>query len=195
MAHVRAGLDVLVSRLSGLIKGRRVGLLCHQASVTRDLTHAVDAIRALPGVTLAALFAPEHGIAGTAQDLIHVASTRDRATGLPVWSLYGRRLAPTPEMLRGLDVLVVDLQDVGSRYYTYVWTMTLAMQACARAGLPVVVLDRPNPLGGDRRWTAMSPIPPTRRSSASIPLPIRHGMTIAELAALSQRDARLRLPI
>src|SRR5678815_3412049 len=82
MAQVRAGLDVLVSRLSGLIKGRRVGLLCHQASVTRDLTHAVDAIRALPGVTLAALFAPEHGIAGTAQDLIHVASTRDRATGL-----------------------------------------------------------------------------------------------------------------
>src|SRR5580765_3891418 len=182
MAQVRAGLDVLVSRLSGLIKGRCVGLLCHQASVTRDLTHAVDAIRALPGVTLAALFAPEHGIAGTAQDLIHVASTRDRATGLAVWSLYGRRLAPTPEMLRGLDVLVVDLQDVGSRYYTFVWTMALAMQACARADLPVVVLDRPNPLGGIQMEGNVAD--PAYASFVGLhPLAIRHGMTIAELAA------------
>ena len=182
MAQVRAGLDVLVSRLSGSIKGRRVGLLCHQASVTRDLTHAVDAIRALPGVTLAALFAPEHGIAGTAQDLIHVASTRDRATGLTVWSLYGRRLAPTPEMLRGLDVLVVDLQDVGSRYYTFVWTMVLAMQACARADLPVVVLDRPNPLGGIQMEGNVAD--PAYASFVGLyPLAVRHGMTIAELAS------------
>ena len=102
------------------------------------------------GTRLAALFAPEHGITGAAQDQIGIGGERHRATGLPVWSLYGRRLAPTQASLRGLGALVVDLQDVGSRYYTYVWTMTLAMRECARAGVPVVVLDRPNPLGGER---------------------------------------------
>src|SRR5512145_3235907 len=104
MTHVRSGLDVLAGRLPHLLRGR-VGLLCHQASVTRALVHAVDVVRALRGVTLAALFAPEHGLAGTAQDLVHVASSRDSTTGLAVWSLYGRRLAPTPGMLRGLDGL------------------------------------------------------------------------------------------
>jgi uncharacterized protein YbbC (DUF1343 family) len=108
MPPVSVGLDVLVRERSSLIQGRRIGLLCHQASVTRDLTHAVDAIGAVPRVRLTALFAPEHGIAGVAQDLIHVASARDRSTGLPVWSLYGRRLAPTREMLDGLDAVVTD---------------------------------------------------------------------------------------
>ncbi len=182
MAPVRSGLDVLVGRLSRTLRGRRIGLLCHQASVTRDLTHAIDAIAPLRGVTLAVLFAPEHGIAGTAQDLIHVASSRDRATGLTVWSLYGRRLAPTPEMLRGLDALVIDLQDVGSRYYTYAWTMTLAMRACARADVPVVVLDRPNPLGGIVLEGNVGD--PAFASFVGLhPLPVRHGMTIGERAA------------
>lgn len=182
MPAVRAGLDVLVSRLPHLLAGRRVGLLCHQASVTRDLTHAIDAVRAIPRVKLVALFAPEHGIAGTAQDLIHVGNARDRATGLAVWSLYGERLAPTPAMLRGLDALVIDLQDVGSRYYTFVWTMTLAMEACARADVPVIVLDRPNPLGGEQIDGNVGD-PAYRSFVGRYPLATRHGMTIAELAA------------
>src|SRR5215469_8831838 len=109
MATVRSGLEVLVSRRPSLIRGRRAGLLCHQASVTRDATHAVDAIRNLSGARLVTLFGPEHGLVGAAQDHVGVGSAIDPATGLRVWSLYGPRLAPTPAMLDGLDLLVVDL--------------------------------------------------------------------------------------
>ena len=181
MPSVHSGLDELTRR-AALLKGRRVGLLCHQASVTRDLTHASDAVARLRGVRLSALFAPEHGIAGAAQDHARVGSTTDPATGLPVWSLYDRRLAPSDVMLSGVDTLVVDLQDVGARYYTFVWTMTLAMQACARAHVPVVVLDRPNPLGG----LVMEGNLPDPRFASFVglhPLPVRHGMTIGELAS------------
>ncbi len=182
MTGVRCGLDVLVSRLPKLLRGRRVGLLCHQASVTRELTHAVDAVALIRGARLTALFAPEHGIAGAAQDHARVGSLRDRSTGLPVWSLYGRQLAPSPAMLAEIDTLVVDLQDVGSRYYTFVWTTALCMQACARARVPVVVLDRPNPLGG---LVMEGNLPDPRFASfvGLYPLPARHAMTVAELAA------------
>ena len=182
MTGVRCGLDVLVSRLPKLLRGRRVGLLCHQASVTRELTHAVDAVAPIRGARLTALFAPEHGIAGAAQDHARVGSLRDRSSGLPVWSLYGRQLAPRPAMLAEIDTLVVDLQDVGSRYYTFVWTTALCMQACARARVPVVVLDRPNPLGG---LVMEGNLPDPRFASfvGLYPLPARHAMTVAELAA------------
>jgi len=182
MTEVRAGLDVLVSRLGSMLAGRRVGLLCHQASVARDLTHAAEAIQRLRKVRLAALFAPEHGLAGAAQDHAHIGSQYDRARRLRVHSLYGRRLEPTEAMLRDVDVMVVDLQDVGARYYTFAWTTVLTMRACARAGKPVIVLDRPNPLGGERlegNW----PDPRFASFVGLHPLPIRHGMTIAELAA------------
>jgi uncharacterized protein YbbC (DUF1343 family) len=182
MTVVRAGLDVLVSRLSSLLAGRRVGLLCHQASVMRDLTHAADAIRRLRRVRLTALFAPEHGLAGAAQDHAHIGTGYDRSRGLRVWSLYGKRLEPTAAMLRDLDAMVVDLQDVGARYYTFAWSTVLTMRACARAGKPVIVLDRPNPLGGERlegNW----PEPRFASFVGLHPLPARHGMTIAELAA------------
>jgi len=157
--------------------------------VTRDLRHAVDVVRALPGTRLAALFAPEHGITGAAQDQIGIGAERHRATGLPIWSLYGKRLAPTATSLRSIDTLVIDLQDVGSRYYTYVWTTALAMRECARVGVPVVVLDRPNPLGGDRLEGNVAD--PRFASFVGLyPLPIRHGMTIAELASyLNQTHA------
>ena len=182
MTPVRAGLDVLVSRLGSMLAGRRVGLLCHQASVTRDLTHAADAVRRLRKVRLAALFAPEHGLGGAAQDHAHIGAEYDRTRRIRVHSLYGKRLEPTPAMLRDIDVMVVDLQDAGARYYTFAWTTVLTMRACARAGKPVIVLDRPNPLGGERlegNW-------PDGRFPSFVglhPLPIRHGMTIAELAA------------
>jgi uncharacterized protein YbbC (DUF1343 family) len=182
MAPVRSGLDVLATRPPDRLRGRRVGLLCHQASVTGDLTHAIDVVRGIRGTALAALFAPEHGIGGAAQDLVPIGAERDRATALPVASLYGRRLAPTPDMLRGIDALIIDLQDVGARYYTFAWTMVLAMQACARAGVPVVVLDRPNPLGGLELEGNVSD--PAYASFVGLhPLPARHGMTIGERAA------------
>jgi len=184
MAAVLSGLDVLVSRLPSLLRGRTIGLLSHQASVTRDLTHARSAIGAIRGVKLGRLFAPEHGLTGAAQDLVSVGAERDALTHLPVVSLYGKRLAqlaPEPRALEGLGALVVDLQDVGSRYYTFVWTMTLAMKAAARIGLPVVVLDRPNPLGGEKLEGNL-PDPRFASFVGLYPLPTRHGMTIGELA-------------
>jgi uncharacterized protein YbbC (DUF1343 family) len=182
MTDVRSGLEVLRSRLSSLLAGRRVGLLSHPASVTRDLTHAADVIRRLRRVRLTALFAPEHGLAGVAQDHAHIGTEFDRSRRLRVHSLYGKRLEPTPAMLRDIDMLVIDLQDVGSRYYTFAWTTVLAMRVCAREGKPVIVLDRPNPLGGERlegNWAD----PGFASFVGLYPLPIRHGMTIAELAA------------
>ena len=181
MAAVLPGLDVLISRFPMLLRGRTVGLVCHQASVTSGLDHAARVILSMRGVKLRRLFAPEHGLTGAAQDHASVAAERDRLTGLPVLSLYGKRLEPAPRALDGLDTLVVDLQDVGSRYYTFVWTMTLAMRSAARVGLPVVVLDRPNPLGGVELEGNMAD--PRYASFVGLyPLPTRHGMTIAELA-------------
>jgi uncharacterized protein YbbC (DUF1343 family) len=179
--RVESGLEVLLGRHASWIRGRRLGLVAHQASVTRDLGHAAPLLADLRGVTLVRLFAPEHGLWGSAQDHAPVAPTRDPVTGLEVCSLYGDRRAPTPAMLAGLDGLVVDLQDVGARYYTFVWTLALAMQACARAGVRVIVLDRPNPLGGARVEGNV----PDRAFASFVglyPLPARHGFTIGELA-------------
>ena len=181
MAAVLPGLDVLVSRLPSLLRGLSVGLLCHQASVTRRLTPAAAALRSMRGVKLRRLFAPEHGLTGSAQDHAHIDAERDPLTGLPVVSLYGRRLEPPPASLNGLEMLVIDLQDVGARYYTFTWTMALAMRAAARVGLPVVVLDRPNPLGGQELEGNM-PDPRFASFVGLYPLPTRHGMTIGELA-------------
>ena len=127
------------------------------------------------------LFAPEHGLWGAAQDHARVSATRDPVTGLSVESLYGRRREPTAAALAKLDVLVVDLQDVGTRYYTFIWTMALAMRACGRAGVRVIVLDRPNPLGGDR-VEGNIPDPEYASFVGLYPLPARHGMTIGEVA-------------
>ena len=179
--RVESGLEVLLDRHLPWLRGRRLGLLAHQASVTRDLAHVAQLLNDLRGVRLARLFAPEHGLWGAAQDHAPVASTRDQVTGLEVWSLYGERRAPTPETLAGLDALVVDLQDIGARYYTFVWTLALAMRECARAGVRVIVLDRPNPLGGDRVEGNL-PDPGFASFVGLYPLPARHGFTIGELA-------------
>lgn len=187
---VESGLDVLVRGGSARLRGRRLGLLAHQASVDRRLEHAATLLADAPGARLVRLFAPEHGLWGAAQDHAAIAGTRDPVTGLPVLSLYGTRRAPTPAMLRGLDLLVVDLQDVGARYYTFVWTMALAMQACARAGVEVMVLDRPNPLGGDE-VEGNIPDPAFASFVGLYPLPARHGMTIGELAGYLDAEHRL----
>ncbi|PYM21359.1 MAG: DUF1343 domain-containing protein [Candidatus Rokuibacteriota bacterium] len=179
--RVQSGLDVLLHHRLGLLRGRRFGILAHQASVDARLEHAVALLSAVRGARLAALFAPEHGVWGAPQDLIFVGNERDPVTRLRVTSLYGERREPTAAMLRGLDVLVIDLQDVGARYYTYQWTMALAMRACARAGVRVLVLDRPNPLGGEL-VEGNVPDPAFASFVGLYPLPARPGLTIGEAA-------------
>jgi uncharacterized protein YbbC (DUF1343 family) len=179
--RVRTGLDLLVARASGELRGKRVGLICHPASVDARGRHAIDLLRAAPGATLAAIFSPEHGLRGG--ETGEVAHGRDEATGLPVWSLYGEVRKPSPGLLEGLDLLVFDLQDVGARFYTYLSTMTLAMEAAAEAGIGFLVLDRPNPIGGE---IVEGPVlDPDLQSFVGIrPIALRHGMTLGELARL-----------
>src|SRR5581483_1134977 len=150
---VRTGLDCLVDQEFAPLRGLRIGLVTHPAAVDGQLRHIRDLLAEAPGVHLAALFGPEHGLMGEAQDLIGVAGGTEADSGLRIYSLYGdsfESLTPTAEQLRGLDALVIDLQDVGSRYYTFQATMLFCMEAAARHGLRVIVLDRPNPLGGEK---------------------------------------------
>jgi uncharacterized protein YbbC (DUF1343 family) len=163
----------------------RLGLLAHPASVDRRLVHVRHILDAL-GARVVVVFGPEHGYGGEAQDMVGVADARD-AFGTPVRSLYGEcfeDLSPRPEDLEAVDLLVVDLQDVGSRYYTFVWTAVLAMRACARAGVRVLVLDRPNPLGGD---TGRIEGGRQTREHCSLvglePIPVRHALTLGEIVA------------
>lgn len=179
---VRSGLDVLVTECSAPLRGRRVALVAHQASVDAKLRHAAPLLAGMRGMTLAALWAPEHGLWGAPQDHAHIPSTRDPLTGLAVQSLYGLRREPMPAMFRGIDAVVIDLQDVGSRYYTFIWTTALVMRAAAATGVEVVVLDRPNPLGGARVEGNVAD--PAYASFVGLyPLAIRHGMTIGEIAS------------
>jgi len=194
---VRTGLDVLLRSRGGPLRGRRVGLVCNPTSVDARLRHAADLLHALPGVRLAALFGPEHGVRGDAQYMAAVAGGTDAATGLPVHSLYGatrESLQPTPAQLAGLDLLCFDIQDVGSRYYTYQATMLLCMEAAARAGLGFVVLDRPNPVGG---LAVEGPaLQPGFESFCGLhDLAPRHGMTVGELARLFVAERGLGLDL
>ncbi len=164
------------------VKGRRIGLVAHPASVDRNLVHASVVLRRA-GADIAAYFGPEHGYGGEAQDMIGVEGARDDR-GAPIHSLYGateEALSPRPEHLAGLDAIVVDLQDVGARYYTYIWTAALVLRAAARAGIETVVLDRPNPLGG--AMVEGAPQRPGYRSFVGLyDVPVRHGLTIGEIA-------------
>jgi uncharacterized protein YbbC (DUF1343 family) len=184
---VLTGLDVLCAERAALVRGRRVGVLCHPASVASDLTHAVDRL-IQAGITPTRLFGPEHGVRGEAQDMIGVDDARDGRTGIPVSSLYGSQfesLTPTAADLATVDVLLVDLQDVGSRYYTYVWTMALTMAAAARAGVAVVVLDRPNPLGGAADAIEGDTVTSGHESFVGLgAVAVRHGMTAGEIAQM-----------
>jgi uncharacterized protein YbbC (DUF1343 family) len=174
-----------------------VGLVCNPTAVTRSLVHAADVLHGAPGVHLAALFGPEHGVRGDAQYMAAVGGERDPRTGLPAHSLYGETresLSPRPEQLEGLDLLVFDVQDVGARYYTYQATMMLCMEAAARAGIGFVVLDRPNPIGG-----VLVEGPRLRPGFESFcglhDLAVRHGMTVGELALLFQAERKLDLEL
>ena len=160
----------------------------HRYRRERRLLHR-PALRSPPDVELVALFAPEHGIRGTAEAGAQISSEVDGVTGLPIHSLYGDTLRPTPESLEGIDVLLFDIQDIGARYYTYVSTMAYAMEAAGEAGIPFVVLDRPNPIGGELVQGNL--LEPEFSSFVGLyPIPMRHGMTPAELARLLRRAFR-----
>ncbi|MDR0966438.1 MAG: DUF1343 domain-containing protein [Myxococcales bacterium] len=182
---VRFGIDVLRAQGFQSLRGLRVGAICNTTSIDARFEHLADLLQGAAGVTLVSLFGPEHGVRGEAQDMIGVDDDgRDPATGLPVHSLYGasfESLSPTPASLRGLDALVFDIQDVGSRYYTYIYTMALCMKAAARARIAFVVLDRPNPINGVQIEGNL--VHPGFESFVGLfPLPNRHAMTAGELA-------------
>ncbi len=162
-----------------------MGVLCHPASIDANLVHIVDRLSA-SGIRPARLFGPEHGVRGEAQDMVGVEEEHDRLTGIPVTSLYGHSvesLQPSPASLAGIDVLLIDLQDIGTRYYTFIWTMALSMQAAARAGVAVVVLDRPNPIDGQAMEGGE--VHPGFESFVGLgSLPVRHGLTLGEVARL-----------
>jgi uncharacterized protein YbbC (DUF1343 family) len=190
--RVRSGLERLLDDDS-VLRGRRVGLIANPTAVDAELRHAADLLAATSGVRLVALFGPEHGVRGDAQDMIGVSTAVDARTQLPVHSLYGHdaaSLAPTPAMLDEIDVLVYDVQDVGSRYYTFVWTMVLAMRACAEAKKGFVVLDRPNPIGG--ALVEGGDIAAGYDSFVGlVSCPNRHGLTAGEIARWRAAEEQL----
>ena len=179
----RPGIDVLLADSLHLVAGRRVGLVTNHTGISADGTPSIDLLYGHPEIELVALFSPEHGIRGTAAPGERIDDTVDAATGLPVYSLYGATRRPTPAMLAGIEVLLFDIQDIGARYYTYVYTMAYAMEAAGEAGIPFVVLDRPNPIGGE--LVQGNVLDPAFASFVGLyPLPMRHGMTPGELARL-----------
>ena len=186
---VGTGIDVLKHDGFALLRGKRVGLITNQTGRTFDNRRTVDVLAAAEGVELVALFAPEHGWEGQVTEG-RVGETIDAKTGLKVHSLYGQTRRPTEEMLKGIDVLVFDIQDAGVRYYTYATTMAYAMEEAAKAGVAFVVLDRPNPLNGAR---VDGPLLDADRLNFEgyYPLPLRHGMTIGELARLYNAENRI----
>ncbi len=181
---IMLGIDVLESDGFAAVRGKRIGLLTHAAGVNRRGESTIDVLRQAPGVKLVALFAPEHGLYGTEEAGKNLPGIVDARTGLPVYSLYGKIRKPTKAMLKGLDALVIDLQDIGVRSYTYVSAMRYALEGCFENNVEVIVLDRPNPLGG-----LIANGPPMEASLLSyvgaFRVPYVHGLTIGELARLA----------
>ncbi len=179
---LKTGLEIITEKLPSPLKGKRIGILCHAPSITRDFRHITDIFFQKSDCRLSAIFGPQHGIFGQTQDnMIEWESQKHPVYNVPLYSLYGETRKPSPGMLKNIDILLVDLQDVGARLYTYIWTVKLCMEACAEAGIPVWVLDRPNPVGG---LPCDGPVLKkeyfTFVGGASIPM--CHRMTIGEMA-------------
>lgn len=180
--NVLTGLDLIEKKWPKVLKGSRIGLLINPASVNRKLVHTIEITLSSKKFKLVSLFGPQHGLWAQTQDnMIEWKGFVDKKTGLPVYSLYGETRKPLPEMLNEIDAFVIDLQDIGSRYYTFIWTMCLAMEACSEIGKTVVVLDRPNPING---IDIEGPVNEEGYFSfvGLKPLPVRHGMTIGEIS-------------
>ena len=189
MAHgekrkIKLGVEALLTSRSDLLRGARVGLVCNQASVNHGLEHVADLFRAESGCKLTALFGPQHGIRGEVQDnMVETPHTYDAETGVPVHSLYSETREPTEQMLEDVDTIVFDMQDVGCRIYTFVYTLANCMRAAQKFGKRVVVCDRPNPIGGEK--VAGTVLEPEYASFVGqFPIATRHGMTVGELARM-----------
>ena len=185
---VRPGIEILIHNRSGLLKGARVGAVVHPASVLPDLRHTADALREKKEFRLVSLFGPQHGARGENQDnMVESGFYRDRDTGLPVHSLYGDTRRPTEEMMEDIDVLIFDLQDAGTRVYTFIHTMAYCMESCAAFRKKMIVLDRPNPIGGSR--VEGNVLLEEYRSFVGLyPVPMRHGLTVGEMALLINKE-------
>lgn len=185
---VRVGLEVLAARRFAPLSGKRVGLITNHTGLDAAGRRAIDLLAGAPGVKLRAIFSPEHGLSGLVD--AKIASGRDAATNLPVYSLYGETRRPTPDMLKDLDTLVFDVQDAGVRFYTYMTTMGYAMEAAAKKGIEFVVLDRPDPITALR---VEGPVldPDLKSFTGYFPLPVRHGMTLGELARMFNAEHRI----
>jgi len=192
--QVIPGIEVLLSEQLPLIRGKRVGLITNHSGMDRKLRHDIDLLASAPGIKLTALFSPEHGIRGAAQAGEEVRNATDVKTGVPIHSLYGETRRPTPEMLKDIDVLVYDMQDIGSRFYTYISTLGECMEAAAQRKIPFIVLDRPNPLGGD---TIEGPLLDLtfRSFVGAFAIPIRYGLTPGELAGWIKSNLKLDLEL
>ncbi len=185
VGRVQPGLDVLEAEKFALLHGKRIGLITNHTGLDFQGKTTIELLAHAPNVQLVALFSPEHGIAGHADE--KVSSSNDPSTGLPVFSLYGEHLRPTEEMLQGIDALVFDVQDAGVRFYTYTTTMGYCMEEAAKRGIPFYVLDRPNPINGEIVEGPMLD-PDKTGFVAYFPLPVRYGLTIGELAQLFNRE-------
>jgi len=181
--RVQVGLDVLLEKHLSVLEDKKVGIITNQTGVSSSGEHIVDILSHLPRISVSALFAPEHGIRGDLPDGTEMASYTDTRTGIRVWSLYGEHLKPTAEMLEDVDVLIYDIQDVGARFYTFISTMGLAMEAASEYGKEFVVFDRPNPING---LTIEGPIieEPYYSFVGQYPIPVRYGMTPGEMAQM-----------
>ena len=185
--NTRPGMEVLLADSIHLVEGHRVGLVTNHTGIDRQGISSIDLLHHDDRLQLVALYSPEHGIRGLAEAGERVESGVDTRTGLPIHSLYGSTRKPTPQMLEGVEVLLFDIQDIGARYYTYVYTMALAMEAAGEAGIPFVVLDRPNPIGGGEvQGNVLDPAFASFVGMYSIPM--RHGMTAGELAGLFRAE-------
>lgn len=190
--RVRPGIEVLLQDRKPLLRGARIGIVVHPASVLPDLRHTADALFNEKALHVTALFGPQHGARGEKQDnMIESPFYRDAETGLPVHSLYSSTRHPTEEMLRDIDVLIFDLQDVGTRVYTFIYTMAYCMEACAQFGKQMIVMDRPNPINGLQVEGNL--LRTEYRSFVGLyPIPMRHGMTVGELAGLFNCEFGIR---
>ena len=189
--HITPGIEALLSDQLALLKGQRVALLTNQTGVDRKGVSDVDLLRAHPAINLVALFSPEHGVRGEAQAGEKVASGIDPKSGLPVHSLYGETKMPTDKMMHGIDIVLVDLQDVGTRFYTYSSTLLFMLRAAEKSGAEVIVLDRPNPQGGVMIEGPVL-VPAFASFVGSFAMPVRHGMTFGELAQMFVGEEKLR---
>ena len=189
---VQTGLSRLVSDFTHTLKGSRLGVLCHPASVNENYQHIVPLLKAQKNLDLRAIFSPQHGYAGEKQDnMVESPHYTDPISGLPVYSLYSETRKPSPDMLKDIDVMLIDLQDVGTRVYTFIYTMALTMEVCGLNDVKVVVLDRPNPIGGSLVEGNLLDIK-FKSFVGLYPIPMRHGMTLGELATLFNEEYSAR---